>query len=89
MDEATLQRVKTKIRASVVRGLDSNAGMADQLASYYANYGDWRKLFTGIEEIDKVTADDVQRVARQYFTPETRTVVYTVRPASPAGGVGK
>lgn len=89
VDEATLQRVKTKIRASVVRGLDSNAGMADQLASYYANYGDWRKLFTGIEEIDKVTADDVQRVARQYFTPETRTVVYTVRPASPAGGVGK
>jgi predicted Zn-dependent peptidase len=89
VDEATLQRVKTKLRASVVRGLDSNAGMADQLASYYANYGDWRKLFTGIEEIDKVTADDVQRVARQYFTPEARTVVYTVRPASPAGGAGK
>ena len=44
------------------------------LATYYANYGDWRKLFTSIDDIDKVTADDVQRVAKQYFTPQNRTI---------------
>jgi predicted Zn-dependent peptidase len=80
VDEETLQRIKTEIRASLIRGLASNAGMAEQLTYYYTNYGDWRKLFTGIEDINKVTADDVQRVARQYLTPESRTVVYTVRP---------
>ena len=80
VDQETLQRIKTEIRASLIRGLASNAGMAEQLTYYYTNYGDWRKLFTGIEDINKVTADDVQRVARQYLTPESRTVVYTVRP---------
>jgi predicted Zn-dependent peptidase len=82
VDEASLQRVKTKIRADLIRQLDSNSGMAGALASYYVNYGDWRKMFTGIDEIDKVTADDVQRVARQYLIPETRTVAFTIQPAA-------
>jgi len=89
VDAETLNRVKTKIRASVIRGLDSNSGMAEQLAFYYVNYGDWRKLFTAIDDIGKVTAEDVQRVARDYFTPATRTVVYTVNPKTPAAEGGK
>ena len=89
VDEETLNRVKTKIRASVIRGLGSNSGMAEQLAYYYVNYGNWRKLFTAIDDIGKVTAEDVQRVAREYFTPATRTVVYTVIPKPPAAEGGK
>ena len=91
VDEETLKRVKTKVRAGLIRRLDSNSGMAEELTSYYVNYGDWRKLFTGIEDIDKVTADDVQRVARQYLVPESRTVAYTVSPPAeaPSKGEGK
>jgi predicted Zn-dependent peptidase len=74
VDEVTLARVKVKTRAGLIRQLDSNEGLAQLLASYYANYGDWRKLFTSIDDIDKVTADDVQRVAKQYFTPRNRTI---------------
>lgn len=86
VDPEALQRVKTKIRAGLIHQLDSNSGMADELSSYYAAYGDWRKLFTSIEEIDKVTAADIQRVAREYLTARTRTVAYTVAPkeSSPA-----
>ena len=84
VDDATLQRVKTKVRAGLIRRLDSNSGMAEELASFYANYGDWRKLFTSIDELDKVTAADVQRVAQKYLVPETRTVAYTVAPKEPA-----
>jgi predicted Zn-dependent peptidase len=88
--DETLQRIKTKVRAALIRRLDSNSGMADALTFYYANYGDWRKLFTSIDDTDKVTADDVMRVAKQYLVPETRTVVYTVPPpASPAPGAPK
>jgi predicted Zn-dependent peptidase len=81
VDDETLKRVKTLIRAGVIRQLDSNEGLATQLTFYYVNYGDWRKLFTGLEDIDRVTADDVQRVARKYFVPEGRTVAYIAAPA--------
>ena len=80
VDEATLARVKTRTRAGLIRQLDNNAGLAQLLSSYYANYGDWKRLFTSFDEIDKVTAEDVQRVARQYFTPENRTVAATFQP---------
>jgi predicted Zn-dependent peptidase len=88
VDEETLGRVKTKIRASLLRSLDSNSGLAEQMTYYYANYGDWRKMFTGLEEINKVTAEDVQRVVREYFTPASRTVAYSVNP-KPEEGAGK
>jgi predicted Zn-dependent peptidase len=80
VDDAALARVKTRTRAGLIRQLDDNAGLAQLLASYHANYGDWKKLFTSLDEIDKVTADDVQRVAKQYFTSENRTVALTVQP---------
>ena len=84
-----IDRVKTKLRASLIRQLDSNSGLAQQLTSYYVSYGDWRKLFTGLDEINAVTADDVQRVARKYFVPRTRTVAWTVAPKAADKGEGK
>ena len=84
VDDAALARVKTRTRAGVIRQPDANAGLAQLLASYYANYGDWKKLFTNLDEIDKVTADDVQRVAKKYFTAENRTVAVTFQPTEAA-----
>jgi predicted Zn-dependent peptidase len=80
IDDATLARVKTRTRAGLIGRLANNEGLAQLLASYHANYGDWRKLFTDIDEVDKVTAEDVQRVAKQYFTPANRTVALTYQP---------
>ena len=84
VSEETLQRIKIKVRATLIRRLDSNSGMAEALTFYHVNYGDWRKLFTSIDDIDKVTADDVMRVAKQYLIPETRTVAYLVQPPATA-----
>jgi predicted Zn-dependent peptidase len=69
-----LQSVKTRAKAALLRQLDSNFGMALQLASYQNRYGDWRELFREVEKIDKVTAADVRRVANAMFTPENRTI---------------
>jgi predicted Zn-dependent peptidase len=79
VDAATLDRVKTKVRAGLVRQLDSNAGLAEQLPYYEVNYGDWREMFRGLEDIEKVTADDIQRIVKEYFVPERRTVAYTTQ----------
>ena len=86
IDDVTLARVKTKTRASLIRRLDSNPGLASLLTSYYAIYGNWRKLFTSLDELNRVTADDVQRVAKECFVPEKRTAAYLVAPKPPQGG---
>ncbi len=84
VDAETLNRVKTKLRASLIRQLDSNAGLAAQLTAFHVAYGDWRKLFTQLDDYDRVTAEDIQRAAKKYLVPEARTVVWTVQPAAPA-----
>ncbi len=81
VDETALERVKTKLRADVIRRLDSNSGLASELCSYSANYGDWKKLFTELDEYNRITAEDVQRVAKTYLIPTTRTVAYTYAPS--------
>ncbi len=84
VDAESLQREKTKLRASLIRQLDSNAGLAQQLCFYQANYGDWRKMFTELDDYNKVTADDVMRVANAYLAEKDRTVAYTYVPPKEA-----
>jgi len=86
VDGVTLARVKTKTRAGLIRRLDSNPGLAGLLTFYHAIYGDWRKLFTSMDELDRITADDAQRVAKECFVPEKRTVDYLIAPRQMAGG---
>lgn len=82
LDANAIDRVKTKLRAQLIRKLDSNSGLASELTSYHVAHGDWRRLFTELAEYDKITADDVMRVARTYLAPERRTVAYTVPPSA-------
>lgn len=69
-----LQSVKTRVKASLVRQLTGNSGLALQLAIAQTMYGDWRELFREVERIDAVTAADVRRVANATFTEGNRTV---------------
>lgn len=69
-----LERAKTNARASLIRSLDSNSGLAQAFATAEAQQGDWKKVFTDLEDIEAVTLDDLQRVANTYFTQENRTV---------------
>ncbi len=69
-----LERVKTQARASMLRSLDSNSGMASLLTEYEAKTNDWRNVFEELKAIEAVTAEDVQRVAQETFVPSNRTV---------------
>ena len=83
VDAETLARVRAKARAAVIRRLDSNAELASLLTTFYAAYGDWRKLFTSLDEYDRVTPEDLQRVARQYLVTAHRTIAF-IQTAGPA-----
>ena len=85
-----LQSIKTRAKASLLRQLDSNYGLATQLAGYQTLYGDWRELFREVEKIDAVTAADVRRVANEVFTQNNRTVamIESVPRPAPAAARG-
>jgi zinc protease len=83
VDAETLARVKNMVRGRIARRLGSNQQLAALLPSYYMNYGDWRKLFTTVADYDRLTAEDLQRVAVQYFIPSNRTLAYITSSAQP------
>ncbi len=69
-----LEKAKTRSRASLIRQLASNSGLASLLTFYEVVTGDWRNLFKQLDDIDRVTAEDIQRVAKKYFTTKNQTV---------------
>jgi predicted Zn-dependent peptidase len=83
-----LQRVRNQAEAAGFARLQSNFGLAFQLSNSEALWYDWRQTFRDQAAQARVTAADVQRVARTYFTPTNRTVATLVRPAKtqPTGG---
>jgi zinc protease len=68
-----LEKAKNQIEADFVYGQDSLFYQAMLLAQYEIA-ADWRKIDEYIPSIRKVTAEDIQRVAKQYLTPDNRTV---------------
>jgi predicted Zn-dependent peptidase len=80
-----LKKARNQLKASFLRGLNSNSGLAAQLTSYQQMVGDWRYIATYDSQVAKLTADDIMQVARQYFTAENRTVASLV-PASTSEG---
>jgi predicted Zn-dependent peptidase len=71
--DAELAMYKTRARADLLRGLADNQGLANALAEYQARYGDWRELFRQLDRVDKVTKEDIRRVANKVFVASNRT----------------
>jgi predicted Zn-dependent peptidase len=74
-----LEGVKRRARAGLINGLGDNLQLANGLADWQALTGDWRNLFRDLEHLDAVTPADIQRVAREIFTVNNRTVA-TIEP---------
>jgi predicted Zn-dependent peptidase len=74
-----LAKVKNQIRVDLIRGLDSNAGLAGMLSYYEALLGDYRYITTYTNIIDKITPEDIMHAARTYLVRENRTVAKLVR----------
>jgi predicted Zn-dependent peptidase len=77
-----LKMVKTRSKATLIRGLASNSGLAQQLAAAQTRYGNWREIFREVDRIDKVTKQDIRRVANKTFVEANRTVgsIETIKP---------
>ena len=68
-----LQKVKNQAKANAYRRLSSPTFIMFQLL-IYEGLGDWRYINTYADEVDRVTAADLKRVAAEHLTRENRTV---------------
>jgi predicted Zn-dependent peptidase len=76
--EWELGKIKNQIEADFIRSLESIRGLASQLSYYEAIY-DWRYINTLVDNVKAVTAEDVMRAAKKYFTKNNRTVAILVK----------
>jgi zinc protease len=69
-----LTKAKNQLLAAHYRSLKTIAGRANLLGTYEVFQGDYKKLYTTEEDLSKVTAEDIQRVASKYFVATNRTI---------------
>ncbi len=81
-----MQKARTSARRAFVRSLGSTLDKAVQLSQDALFYNQPDRLNTQEARTAKVTAADVQRVAKQYLVKTGRTVVVTVPKPAPARG---
>lgn len=77
-----LEKLKVGIETEFVSGNARVAGIAENLASAHTFLGDTHKVNSEIAQYLAVTAEDLQRVARQYFNGKDRVVLYYLPMAS-------
>ena len=79
ISQRELERAKNQLMADFIRNLDSNLGLANILSYFEILVGDYRYITEHIKVIEKVTPDDIMRVANKYLIPENRTVAHLVK----------
>ncbi|CAN5521812.1 hypothetical protein BH10ACI3_BH10ACI3_14510 [soil metagenome] len=73
---AELEKAKNQLVADAVRSRENNDGKAIAIERAIAYQHDPMAVNSDIEKLQKVTADDVLRVMKKYFTDTNRTVIY-------------
>jgi predicted Zn-dependent peptidase len=77
-----LQKVKNEFAAGEYRKLSGNMSILYQLIQVEGE-GDWHEINDAGPKIQAVTASDIQRVVKKYFTRENRIVsVFTRKPGT-------
>jgi predicted Zn-dependent peptidase len=79
VSEWELKKVKNQIQTDFLRKLNSNSKLAFWLSYGQSLFGDWRYITERLKSYERVTADDVRRVAQKYFTARNRTVATLVK----------
>ena len=76
VSEREFLKVRNQIESDFVSSNARVAGIAESLANYHVYFGDADLINTEIERFNKVTREDLRRVANKYLNPENRVVLY-------------
>jgi predicted Zn-dependent peptidase len=84
--EEELQKVKNQLRVQKIRSLDIMSGIGILFyLGQNAAMGDWTEANNNPKKCDLVTAEDVQRIANEYFANDQRNVLVINTKAGPEG----
>jgi zinc protease len=72
--EKELQKIKNQKLVEFYEQVETINGKANNIGTYEVFFGDYKKMFDAPAEYNKVSAEDVKRVASQYFSKSNRTV---------------
>ncbi|MCX6571890.1 MAG: pitrilysin family protein [Candidatus Aminicenantes bacterium] len=76
LTEEELQKAKNKGEAAFIRGLASTSGLASRVGRADLKRG-WKSILTDLDDLKKVTNDDIKRVAAAYFVKDNSlTAIY-------------
>ncbi len=85
--EKEYQKVKNQIQTQFVASNATMAGIAESLANYEVYFGDANLINTELERYNKVTREDMLKVAKKYLNKENRVVLYYMpKGGKPDGG---
>jgi len=70
-----LRRVKNQAQAGFVFSLENAQGLGEAIGRSWILTGDPGGFVREVDDVEKVSAADVQRVVKQYFSPDNATVV--------------
>ena len=71
-----IQKAKNRFEAMFIRSLASTMGLARRVGGAELNRG-WRSILTDLDDMKKVTDDDIKRVAAKYFVKDNSlTAIY-------------
>jgi predicted Zn-dependent peptidase len=74
--EREFQKVKNQITTSLVDSKATMAGIAESLANNEVYFGDANLINTELEKYNKVTREDVLKVAKKYLNKENRVALH-------------
>lgn len=75
LKKAELARAKAQLKGSMLMSLESTSNRMMRLGNNELYFGEYKTLDSIVKNIDSVTADEVQRVARELFTINNFTTV--------------
>lgn len=76
VSDLELQKVKNQKLIAFYHQLETINGKSNNLGTYELFFGDYKKMYDAPKLYEKVTKEDIQRVAKTYFTKKNRTVGY-------------
>lgn len=76
ISQADFEKLKAQVESSTVNSLGSVANIASQLASNKIFYGNADEINNQLEKYNRVSREDIQRVAQEYLGQDGRVVLY-------------